>query len=269
MAKLQQRMLQASNFDVEAVSDLAAKKQEPYTSGSIAVISISGILMKSPDIWERLFFGASDINAIIESIDAAAQDKDVKGIVLKISSPGGTVAGTPELAEAVTQARKKKTVIAYVDDLAASAAYWVASQAESIIANRESVIGSIGVRLMMYDLSEAYKSAGIKAVSIDTGKFKSTGVAGTEITDEQQAMYQEIVDAHFQDFKSAVMSGRGMTEKAFEKVADAQVFHAAKAKSVKLIDKIGSLEDAVKLAMPRGRNTQSAHAKLRLYAASA
>jgi signal peptide peptidase SppA len=236
-------------------------------SGNVAVINITGTLMKNPSVIERLFFGATDMGELTSAVTAAASDKSISGIVLNISSPGGTVAGTPELAGAVASANQKKPVLAYVDDLAASAAYWIASQARGIYASRQAVVGSIGVRMAMYDLSKAYEQAGVKVIPIDTGKFKSAGLAGTEITAEQQQMYQEIVDAHFRDFKSAVMSGRQMDEAAFGKVGDAQIFHASKARSVGLIDGISSLAEVIKEAgKVTSRSTQAAHKRLALYA---
>ena len=237
------------------------------SAGGVAVINIRGTLMKNPSIIERWFFGAVDMGEIAAAINAATADKSISGIVLNISSPGGTVAGTPELAGSVSAATKKKRVLAYVDDLAASAAYWIASQANGIYASRQSVVGSIGVRMAMYDMSKAYEQAGVKVIPIDTGKFKSAGLAGTEITDEQKQMYQDIVDAHFRDFKSAVMKGRGMDETAFDQVKDAQVFHAIRAKSVGLIDEISSLSEVIKDAGKKtGHSTQAAHKRLELYA---
>ena len=236
-------------------------------SGSVAVISISGTLMKNPSIIERVFFGATDMGDLTASVNAAASDKSISGIVLNISSPGGTVAGTPELAGAVSSANQKKPVLAYVDDLAASAAYWIASQAREIYASRQAVVGSIGVRMTMYDMSKAYEQAGVKVIPIDTGKFKSAGLAGTEITDEQKAMYQAIVDSHFRDFKAAVMKGRGMDETKFGAVADAQIFTASAARTVGLIDGISSLSEVIKAAgKGSGRSTQAAHRRLELYA---
>jgi signal peptide peptidase SppA len=237
------------------------------SSGGVAVINISGTLMKNPSVIERIFFGATDMGELTAAVNAAASDKSINGIVLNISSPGGTVAGTPELAGAVTTAAKKKQVLAYVDDLAASAAYWIASQANAVYASRQAVVGSIGVRMAMYDLSKAYEQAGVKVIPIDTGKFKSAGLAGTEISDEQKQMYQDIVDAHFRDFKSAVMRGRGMDETAFGEVKDAQIFHASKARSVGLIDGISSFADVLREAGKRtGQSTQAAHKRLELYA---
>lgn len=235
-------------------------------NGNVAIIPIVGTLMKNPDIFDKLFFGAVDMAEIADAINTAASDKGVSAIVLNISSPGGTVAGTADLAAAVSAAKKKKKCVAFVDDLAASAAYWIASQSESIYANKEAVIGSIGVRMAMYDMSEAYKQAGIKVIPIDTGKFKSAGLAGTEITDEQRQMYQDIVDAHFGEFEKAVKNGRASLE--WDAVKDAQIYHARKAKSVGLIDGIATLADVVKdLTSQKGRSTGSASAKMRILTA--
>lgn len=266
-AILMPKLAQPVSFETMKDSAASSSKLKIDTFGSVAVIPISGVLMKNPSEVEKWFFGAINSLEVANLILSAANDKDVSGIVLNVSSPGGTVAGTPELAEAVRAAGKKKKVVAHVDDFAASGAYWVASQAEAIYANQYAVIGSIGVRVMMYDDSKWFENIGIKAVPVDTGKFKSAGMPGVEITDEQVSMYQDIVDAHFVDFRKAVMKGRRMDEKGFEKVADAQIFHAGKAVKVGLIDGVLGLNEVIAGFGPQkqGRKTQVSHQKLKLY----
>ena len=120
--------------------------------------------------------------------------------------------------------------------------------------------------MAMYDMSKFYEQAGVKVIPIDTGKFKSAGLAGTQVTDEQVQMYQDIVDAHFEDFKSAVISGRDMTDAQFSKVADAQIFHATRAKGVGLIDGVKTISETLAMFAKPGRGTGTAKAKLKLYA---
>ncbi len=212
-------------------------------NGSMAIINITGPMMKNVS-WLRYFgfAGTSDMRMAIRS---AVADDEVDQILLRIDSPGGTVDGTAELADEVKAAAAEKNVIAQVDGMAASAAYWVASQANAIYSGRMDLIGSIGVRMAIYDFSAMFDEAGIKAIAIDTGDFKSTGLQGTEITDDQVAYLQGIVDAQFQEFRSAVMAGRVMSSDQFDQVADGRVFTADDAMNLGLIDRIQNIDMTV------------------------
>lgn len=224
---------------------------------NVAVISLRGVVMKN--------YLARPVKAALQ---AAVADEQVDAIVLRIDSPGGAVDGTSEMADAIAEAKRKKPVIASVDGLAASAAYWAASQASEIYAESNStLIGSIGVRVLLNDWSGFFAKHGIKAVPVDTGEFKSAGAMGTEITETQRGAFQELIDAVFEDFKAAVMTGRALDEKKIATVADGRVFRAKEAQALGLIDGIRSFEatiGALKRPDNRGRSTAVARAKLQL-----
>jgi capsid assembly protease len=219
-------------------------ENDPQVAGGIAVISIVGPMMK--DIKWR---GFADTRAIGESVKRAAADDNVRAIVLRIDSPGGSVDGLAELGDAVWAARTVKPVLAQVDGMAAWAAYYVASQASRIVAGRGDMIGSIGVRIMLYDFSKMYEEAGVKALPIDSSPddrpFKSAAMEGTEITEQHQADFQRIVDTYFADFGRMVQRGRGMSSEAFDAVADGRVWVGEEARAVGLIDGIGTLADTL------------------------
>ena len=210
------------------------------TEGGVALISIEGAITKGFS-----FFGGTDSVRAARAVKAAAADESVKSILLHIDSPGGHVAGTQELADAVAIAAKTKNVVAHIDDLGASAAFWIASQARSITANRTAEVGSIGTVATAVDLSKAAEAEGIKVHVISTGKFKGAFTPGTEITDAMLADLQQRVDDLNAHFLKAVAKGRKMNMEAVEKVADGRVHIAAKAKKLGLIDAIGSLDEAV------------------------
>ena len=236
--------------------------------GGIAFIDITGMMMQNPGFIERVYMGATDTIAIGQAIKDAGSDASIQRIALLIDSPGGTVSGTAELGDIVSQVGSVKPVSAYVSDVCASAAYWVASQASTITANKTAVVGSIGVRMAMYDYSAAYEQAGVKVIPIDTGKFKSAGLLGTEVTADQIQMYQDIIDEHFGRFSDAVMTGRGMTDKQFGAVKDAQIFSATQAVGKNLIDGVNTLQGfvdgLVASCAPKGRNTKTSRARLAL-----
>lgn len=175
----------------------------------------------------------------------AASDDSVTGVLLAIDSPGGTAAGTFELAEEVRRFSEVKPIKAHIEDLGASAAYWVASQAQSISINQMGEAGSIGTIAVLVDSSKAMENAGLEVHVISTGEFKGAGAPGTEVTDRQLAVFQEQVDDFNQHFLDGVSRGRGLTGAGLARVATGRVWIAEKAQSLGLIDEIMSFEDAL------------------------
>ena len=231
-------------------AELAIKAQERderlplKISNGLAVIPIRGVMMKNADIWTMLMGGTSTRMAK-RAVDAAAADETVKTILLVIDSPGGSVDGLAELSDAVFAARQSKRVIAQVDGTMASAAFHVASQADKIFAGRMDVIGSIGTLLVVQDWSKAFEEAGVEVNVFKTGFFKGAGVMGSEVTDEQKAEFQRIVDEFFADFVAVVARGRGISKAEVMKSATGQVWLAADAKARGLIDGIKTVDETI------------------------
>ncbi len=231
----------------EATASPKAQVTNARTSGTrettVGIIDIQGTLTKSGSSLSR----ASSLVSIRRSIRVAAADEEIDAILLRIDSPGGTVAGTGDVAAEVMAARQKKPVWAYVEDLTASAAYWIASQAEKIFANNgTALVGSIGTMIGLYDMSARAAANGIKAVVIKTGRLKGAGFVGTEITDEQKAYWQEIADKTQVAFTAGVARGRGRTAEQVEaEWMEGRVWNAGDAVTMGLIDGIQSLEVTV------------------------
>lgn len=206
-----------------------------------AIVTIAGAIMKKASK-----FGGTSSVATRQAIRKAVQDESVTSILLHIDSPGGTVAGTGDLAADVKAANVVKPVHAHIDDLGASAAYWVASQAERITANPTGEVGSIGTVLRLEDTSGMYTAQGIKVHVISTGKFKGAGFDGAPITDEHLAMFQQEVDDLNEHFLQGVAKGRKgkMSLAQVREAADGRVHIAAKAMAMGLIDDVASLESA-------------------------
>jgi len=227
----------------------------------VAVIPVMGVLEKRPN-WISDFFGDTTYFAVGRAIQAAAADREVEKILLRIDSPGGTVDGLSDLGDTIRQVREKKPVIAQVEGLAASAAYYLASQATKIYASRTDLIGSIGTYMAVYDWSAMFAKEGVKPVVITSGKHKAAGFPGTEITDEQKAEFQRIVDFYFEDFLTAVSRGRGVAKSVVKAAADGRVFPAEEAKSMGLIDGIRTMDETTSVLM--GRQNRKSRAKVLL-----
>lgn len=208
------------------------------TKDNIAVIGLAGSLMK-----HQSSYGDSTSTVLARrKLKAAASNPDIAGILLVIDSPGGTVAGTQALADEVTAAGKIKPVWAYCDDLCASAAYWVASQAHQVFADRTSIVGSIGTFAVIQDLSAKAAMEGVKVHVVKAGAFKGSGAPGTEITAELLAEFKDRVDSLNEHFIQGVATGRKLTLDEARILADGRVYVGIAAKSRRLIDGVQSLD---------------------------
>lgn len=206
--------------------------------GGIAMIELSGSLQKHASS----FSGGSSTVAARRQIRAAMNDEAVAGILLHIDSPGGTVAGTDDLGRDVAEAAKQKPVYAYIEDLGASAAYWIASQASKVFANSAGLVGSIGVFTVVHDLSQLAEKEGVQVHVVKFGGFKGSGVPGTKVSEEQLAEMQKLVNGYGEDFVAAVAAGRNLPRVTAEQLADGRVHKAADALSLKLIDGVQSID---------------------------
>lgn len=230
------------------------------TNDGVAIISIIGAMMKGGS----KFSDTTNSVLIRQAVRDAAADSTIKSIMLHIDSPGGTVAGTQELARDVLAARQSKPVHAFVDDMAASAALWIVSQTGHITAGQTSSIGSIGVIMVVTDSSKAAEMAGIKVHVIATGEHKGAGVPGTEITESHLSVFQERADDLNAIFIAAIASGRGMTVDAVSALADGSVMLAEKAKAAHLIDEVGTFESALERLKAAAAPSRNARARAQI-----
>lgn len=214
-------------------------EMQPAGNGKhVAVIRVEGTLMKRASS-----LGGGGTVQMRRDIRKAANDQDVAAILLAIDSPGGTVAGTDDLAAEVRAAARKKTVWAFVSDLCASAAYWVASQADAIYANSDTaLVGSIGTLMTVYDLSKAADAQGVEALVFATGPLKGAGTEGAPVSEEQRAYFQGLVDDSQKAFDAAVKKGRSMSDKQLAAARTGGVFGAAEAAGRGLIDGVQTYE---------------------------
>lgn len=207
----------------------------------IAVIQCSGTMMK----YANSMGGGTSTVAIRRAVRAAASDPSVKAIVIVYDTPGGTVAGTSDLASDIAIARTKKPVWSYGEDLCASAGYLCCSQADRIYANDSALIGSIGVYLAVLDTSGRAEALKIKVHLVKAGEFKGAGAAGTPITDQQLAEWQRLVNTQCAQFIQAVSTGRRMTLNRVKALADGRVHIGQEAVKLGLIDRVSTLDECL------------------------
>jgi signal peptide peptidase SppA len=222
------------------------KKPEPYqVMGSTAVIPVKGVLTKGMSFFSFLF-GGSSMRYIGDAVKAAADDSQVKTILLDIDSPGGTVDGTAELAEIVFAARSKKGVIAYTDGMIASAAYWIASAADKIFISGDTVeVGSIGVVATHIDQSRWDEMMGDKYTEITAGRYKRIESAHKPLSKEGAAYIQDQVDYIYSAFVDTVARNRGISTDAALAMADGKIFIGKQAIEVGLVDGVSTFDDLI------------------------
>jgi len=213
----------------------------------VAIIRIVGDMIATPDPYDVFMGGFTNTRGLTRAVQLAAADSAVKAIVLHVDSPGGSVDGLAELGDAVSFAARIKPVVAVVEGMAASAAYYAIAGASEVIAGRMDMVGSIGTILVVYDASEAFKTTGLRVVPITTGKYKAVGTFGTPLTADEEQYLRGIIDAYFDDFRRAIMRGRGrlIGPAEWTTIADAKIFLADEAKRLGLIDRFGTLGDTL------------------------
>jgi signal peptide peptidase SppA len=225
----------------------AARKTQQTTQDSVAVVRLSGPLQKHASS----FSSAGSTILARRDIRTASRDPEIGCILLSIESPGGTSAGTYELAEEVRRAAGIKPVIAHATDIIASAAYWAGVNADQISMNLPGRAGSIGTYMTAIDSSTAAAQQGIKVVTLSTGEFKGMGAPGTSLTESHLSYLQDLVNNTNRQFLSGVEKGRKLSQQHVAELADGRVFDAETSLSKKLIDKIQTFDEAFQDAYDR------------------
>ncbi len=233
-------------------------------AGKIAIVPIQGVL--TPD--GPATYG-SNYQDISSSVEQAANDPDVKAIILSVDSPGGQVTGLPETAGVIAAAAKVKPVHAIVEGASASAAYWLTSQASSITVTPSGEVGSVGVRMMHVDLSKALENEGIKITELSAGNYKTEWSPYQPLTEDAQANMNARIQANYRDFVAAVSGGRGTRATAAIKRANfgqGRMLSATDALAAGMVDRLQPTRDFYAgLTRPKalpGRSAQRARLDL-------
>lgn len=227
---------------------------EMSVANGVASIPIHGVIAHRASAVGRI---SSRVGTSVEHIradlQAALDDDAVQAIVLDVDSPGGSVQGLAELGDEIRAARAKKPIVAHTDGLMASAAYWLASQADKVVATKSATVGSIGVIASVIDQHRALANEGLDPVVVKStpgkGGVQSTGAIG----DADRADLQREVDAHHAMFVDAVAAGRGIDRAQAEQMADGRVYLGEESKARGLIDAIGPGNAAVRFAKALAR----------------
>lgn len=253
LVALAQRDLQAAGGSRRIVERLG---------GPVAVIPLLGFIQQRGGMFMD-FFGGTSTQALSAELRQAAADNSVRGIVLEVDSPGGEVSGVTEAASVIREVRAKKPVVAVASTLAASAAYWLASQADEVLVSPGGEVGSIGVYGIHVDLSAALEKEGVKATLVSAGKYKVEGNPFEPLGEDARAAMQEAVDRYYGMFVADVAKGRRASATAVRGgFGEGRVVGAKQAVELGMADGIGTLDDALRRAGSIGLARRSATASV-------
>lgn len=173
---------------------------------------------------------------------------NIKSVVLRIDSPGGVVAPSQEISDEVRKFAAKKKIVVSMGSLAASGGYYIAAPASLIYANPGTITASIGVILKLSNIEALMDKIGIKSYTLKTGKYKDSGSPVREFSAEDRAMLQSVIDNTHEQFVKAVAEGRKLPIDEIRKIADGRILSGEQAKAAKLVDRLGTLQDAIEEA---------------------
>ncbi len=223
----------------------AADRSRSPRPGKIAVLPVYGVLAQRMNMMSEMSGGTS-YDMLGKQFQALVDDPDVSAIVLDVDSPGGEVAGVADIAAQVYAARGAKPIVAVANSLMASAAYYIGSAADEVVARVDSEIGSIGTLLVHSDRSEADAKAGITRTMIRAGKYKGEGIPIAPLTDEARAHLQAMVDDAYDQFVRAVAKHRGTTPDAVrDGYGQGRTHYGARALSSRLADRVATLDGVI------------------------
>ena len=199
----------------------------------IAVVEVFGPIIESGEITKQ--------------IEKYSKENSIKGILIHLDTPGGGVAPSQEIYEAILKARKKKPVVSSMASVAASGGYYIAVATDKIVSNPGTITGSIGVIMGFMDPGGLMSKLGLTTITIKSGKFKDIGTPGRGFSEEDRVVMQEVINDVFEQFVEAISIGRSMKVEDVKKLADGRIFSGRMAKSNGMVDELGTFRDAVKI----------------------
>lgn len=237
------------------------ERPEPRADGAVFVLPIVGTIAYRADGFMESSGGTS-VQSIGRYLKKAVADAGVKSVLLDIDSPGGSVDGIAELAAQIAAATKVKPVVAHVNTLCASAAYWLACSASEIISAPSGMAGSIGVYLLMVDESEHLAKEGIVVNAISAGENKLEGAPWEPLSDEARAHFQAQVDEVYGQFLSAVAKGRGVSAADVKKnFGQGRVYRGKELVARGMVDRIATFDDTLAKMVGRKSTMSGARAE--------
>jgi protease-4 len=221
----------------------------PVSGPAVAVIDINGEIVtgSSATLGATAMVSSDDVLPLVEQ---AASDPDVKAILLRVNSPGGSVVASDQIYHALQGTGKP--IVVLMGELAASGAYYISMASQYIIANPNTLTGSIGVISSFPEASELLRKLGVTVSVIKSGETKDLGSLYRPMTEEEKALWQKVIDETYASFVDIVAAGRNLPAEKVRELADGRVYTGRQALALGLVDALGYQEDAVAKAAALG-----------------
>lgn len=237
-AKNLRRLLYLAGF-IALLVFLLREGQEgtlPIQGDRLGYLAVSGVI--------------ADSEALVEDIELLASHPRVRGLLLRVDSPGGGVAPSQEIHDALRRFQDEhgKPVVISMGNVAASGGYYIACGAERIVANPGTLTGSIGVVMHFTQFSDLLDRLGVHSEAVKSGVYKDIGSPTREMTDAERALLEGVLDNVHSQFVAAIAAGRDLPEETVREVADGRIFSGEQARARGLVDELGGLQDAIRLA---------------------
>lgn len=204
----------------------------------VAVIYLNGTIQESQ---AGVFSGVISPHLVRSQLEKVAADTSIRGAVIRVESPGGSIAASQEIASLIRNF--EKPIVISMGDTAASGGYYISAPAQGIVAQPGTMTGSIGVISTVMDIGGLYEKLGIEVEIIKSGKYKD--MLNHNLTEEERAIMQEISDEAYDQFVREVAEGRGMDIKEVRSLATGQIYLGSQALELGLVDRLGGIEEAI------------------------
>jgi protease-4 len=243
-------ILTAGVFAVSFVAGKNFVSNEKIVSGTgrdkIAVLYVSGELNEDDAVSIISSSGTTGAFSFKRQLETISQDPDVKALVLRVNSPGGSAVAAEEMYQALLTFKKGgKKIVVSMGEMAASGGYYISLAADKIIASQATTTGSIGVITQVTNVSGLYDKLGLKSEVYKSGPEKDILSGTKEPSEEDKKIIQSVIDDAYQVFLDRVSTGRNMDKELVKKIADGRIYSGSQAFDLKLVDKIGDFDDAV------------------------
>jgi protease-4 len=234
----------------EEPEPLKEKTISGYGRDKVLLLEIQGMVLEGPHRLLGLFKGVTTPSRVKEELEKAAKDDHIKAVVLKINSPGGTVSAADVILHELQSFKSERhlPLVVCLEGLAASGGYYLAQAGDTVFAYPTCITGSIGVIAMKFNVRGLMDKVGLDTDLVKSGAWKDFWSPFRPATPKEKEMMQQIIEEFYRDFLNVVATGRKMSLKEVQQVADGRIFTAPQAKDLKLVDKIGYLDDALKEA---------------------
>ena len=221
--------------------------EEGSSLNKIAVLNVEGVIQDTGANASFLPQSGYNHQVFLKRLEHAGEDDSVKGIILRLNTPGGGVVESEEIYDEILELKEKtdKPIYVSMGSMTASAGYYISSPADKIVASPSTITGSIGVIMQSMNYAELAEKVGVKWETIKSGPHKDIMSPSREMTEEEREILQSMIDNSYDEFVHVVSEGRGMDESKVRELADGRIYDGRQAKEVNLVDELGNLEDTI------------------------